>query len=499
MMTSRSVMARRKARSVTLRIMRWQCIAPLGKPVVPEVYMRKARSSGSTASARAARAASSTARAAGEHRAPRDGVRAGLVPEQHDVPELGQPRGRGRDPGRHQLAHHGQVVDGAGALGQDQRDRVRLVDDVRDVLGAQPRVDRHEHRADLHHREGGLDPLGAIEEPERDLVAGADAEGDQPLGRAVDARGEVGEREASPLEAERLARAPPPRRPLGQGAQRLLLEPLTPLPPMPWERLLRLRSPRENRLAMRRVQLRGGARRQPARRTFRTWSRLSRAPTKQMGPYHRSSGETMTLPMTSRSSMRRRASRAWASGRTRSMTGWSLPPSTKAKERLDVLAHPAVRAQDLQLVGPDVADVGLGVEAGGGAAGEEAPAAAEALERRDPRVAAGVVDDHVDAAGIGAARGLAEEAMDLSREVDLRVVDDVIGAEVGEAPELLRRCSRRRSPGRPRSWRGRRSTCRRRPPRPGSGPSRRPRRGPGSASCGRPCRRPRAARRPPRS
>src|SRR6185295_5918465 len=32
---------------------------------------------------------------------------------------------------------------------------------------------------------------------------------------------------------------------------------------------------------MRRVQLRGGARRQPARRTCRTLSRLSRAPTKQ--------------------------------------------------------------------------------------------------------------------------------------------------------------------------------------------------------------------------
>ena len=36
--------------------------------------------------------------------------------------------------------------------------------------------------------------------------------------------------------------------------------------------------------ARRRVQLRGGARRQPARRTFCTLSRLSRAPTKQMGP-----------------------------------------------------------------------------------------------------------------------------------------------------------------------------------------------------------------------
>ena len=41
--------------------------------------------------------------------------------------------------------------------------------------------------------------------------------------------------------------------------------------------------------ARRRVQLRGGARRPPARRTCCTLSRRSRAPTKQMGPYPRSS------------------------------------------------------------------------------------------------------------------------------------------------------------------------------------------------------------------
>src|SRR6187402_3651054 len=46
---------------------------------------------------------------------------------------------------------------------------------------------------------------------------------------------------------------------------------------------------------MRRVQLRGGARRQPARRTFCTLRRLSRAPTKQMGPSHRSSARRMHM------------------------------------------------------------------------------------------------------------------------------------------------------------------------------------------------------------
>src|SRR6185295_3830469 len=39
--------------------------------------------------------------------------------------------------------------------------------------------------------------------------------------------------------------------------------------------------------AMRRVQLRGGARRPPARRTTCTSSGRPRAPTKQMGPSHR--------------------------------------------------------------------------------------------------------------------------------------------------------------------------------------------------------------------
>ena len=54
-----------------------------------------------------------------------------------------------------------------------------------------------------------------------------------------------------------------------------------------WALIIALRACRRNPArAMRRVQLRGGARRQPARRTCCTLSRRSRAPTKQMGPYH---------------------------------------------------------------------------------------------------------------------------------------------------------------------------------------------------------------------
>ena len=88
MMASCSVMASRKARSVTLRIIRWLCITPLGKPVVPEVYMRKARSSGSTASARAASAAGGHRRRALEQVGP--GHRSGraFVAEHDDASEL---------------------------------------------------------------------------------------------------------------------------------------------------------------------------------------------------------------------------------------------------------------------------------------------------------------------------------------------------------------------------------------------------------------------------
>src|SRR6185295_12051646 len=46
---------------------------------------------------------------------------------------------------------------------------------------------------------------------------------------------------------------------------------------------------RNSARAMRRVQLRGGARRPHARRTLCTLSVRSRAPTKQMGPYRRPS------------------------------------------------------------------------------------------------------------------------------------------------------------------------------------------------------------------
>jgi hypothetical protein len=86
---------------------------------------------------------------------------------------------------------------------------VRLAEDVRHVVGAEARVDGHENGADLHDREHRVDPLRAVHHPEGDLVAGRDAELEQPLGGGIDARVDLGERPARALERQRLARAPP--------------------------------------------------------------------------------------------------------------------------------------------------------------------------------------------------------------------------------------------------------------------------------------------------
>ena len=61
--------------------------------------------------------------------------------------------------------------------------------------------------------------------------------------------------------------------------------------------------------AMRRVQLRGGARSPGARRSLSTLSARARAPTKQMGPYHRSSSSTRGRPRSGRTRWRRASCR----------------------------------------------------------------------------------------------------------------------------------------------------------------------------------------------
>src|SRR5438067_303103 len=79
MTTSRSVVPRRSSRSTVLSSSESSRITPLGKPVVPDVYMMSAVSVGRTASALARRGESSTLRARSSTSSQAEGVAA--VPE----------------------------------------------------------------------------------------------------------------------------------------------------------------------------------------------------------------------------------------------------------------------------------------------------------------------------------------------------------------------------------------------------------------------------------
>ena len=86
---------------------------------------------------------------------------------------------------------------------------IRLAEDVGGVLRAQARVDRHEHGADLHHREHRLDELGPVHHPERDLVAGCARRGAMsPRASRSTPADSSAKLQRRRLEVERFARAP---------------------------------------------------------------------------------------------------------------------------------------------------------------------------------------------------------------------------------------------------------------------------------------------------
>ena len=150
-------------------------------------------------------------------------------------------------------------------------------------------------------------------------------------------------------------------------------------------------------------------------------------------------GLSTTLPKISRSSIRRNASLTCESGSSLSMMGLSFPWRMRSRSAARSSRHEAVRSQHLDLERPDVAQVFLGIEAGGRAAGEHLAAAMHGPERRHPGVAAGEVDHHVDAAFESAPVRLAVLGVDPFHEILLRVVDDVVGADPLQALELRRR------------------------------------------------------------
>jgi hypothetical protein len=90
----------------------------------------------------------------------------------------------------------------------DQGGAVRLAQDVGDIVSAQTRVHGNVDGADLGAREHGMDPLGAVLEPDRDLLARGHTELDQTLGQTIDLGRQLAKRETATLEGQGFAIAP---------------------------------------------------------------------------------------------------------------------------------------------------------------------------------------------------------------------------------------------------------------------------------------------------
>src|ERR1700730_10463543 len=102
----------------------------------------------------------------------------------------------------------------------------------------------------------------------------------------------------------------------------------------------------------------------------------------------------------------------------------------QAQQGEEILAYPAVRAQHSQLEGPDEAKVFLGIEAGGGPAGEHLALTVQHPQRGHPRVAAREVDDHVHAPRELSPVRLAELLVNPLHEVVLGVVEQMRSAQI---------------------------------------------------------------------
>ncbi len=88
-----------------------------------------------------------------------------------------------------------------------------------------------------------------------------------------------------------------------------------------------------------------------------------------------------------------------------------------------ILLGVAIRSYYAQLTYPDVSNIGLWIEAGRRAAGEQLAVTLQGLERRDPRLATREIHADIDAF-------LSTELPGLGREVLRALIDDVVGAEL---------------------------------------------------------------------
>ena len=107
-------------------------------------------------------------------------------------------------------------------------------------------------------------------------------------------------------------------------------------------------------------------------------------------------------------------------------------------QRLQIVIVEAVRAGDLQLEAPDVAQILLRIEPCGRAANQNFAASLHAFKRRLPCVPTREVDDDVHATLVAAALRLSILLNGPPREVNLFIIDDLVGAEFLQPPQLVR-------------------------------------------------------------
>ena len=154
----------------------WLSVAPLGKPVVPDVYWMLIGSSAESSSRH-------PGQSPGVGRGPGQGVPAGRPDDGH-LAQLGAA-------GPH-LGDHGGVVR---RLERGRRHQVRdagLVQHELELVGAIGRVDGDEDGADRRRGELQQHPLGTVGRPDPDPVARLGAPCEQRAGESVDGAGQLG-------------------------------------------------------------------------------------------------------------------------------------------------------------------------------------------------------------------------------------------------------------------------------------------------------------------
>ena len=188
-------------------MLRWVRVAPFGKPVVPDVYWMLIGSSGPRRERRSASASALTA--------PVPATSSSQSSSQKNIARS-RPGQLGGD-----LLDHVHVVGRLERRGGEQHPAARLVEGVRQLVGAVGRVDVDQHDADLG---GGVlqqRPLGVVRAPQ--ARPGRRPPGPAPSARVRSARRARRSRRTSsagPGGGRRAPRAGRGRRPCGRGWRR---------------------------------------------------------------------------------------------------------------------------------------------------------------------------------------------------------------------------------------------------------------------------------------